>query len=502
MSREPFYNKKASSAERFLVNRINYESSAKIPYGQRDFKLDRMCHLMDQLGNVQNGLKVVHVAGTKGKGSTASMIASILTSAGYRTGLYSSPHLTRIEERLSLNGKACLPDDFARLVEQIRPTVEHIDKNDRLLKNADPRSPTYFDVTTALAFLYFAERNPDIVVLEVGLGGRLDSTNVCKPLVSVITSISLDHTKQLGDSLEEIAAEKAGIIKRGVDVVSGVQGTAAAEVIRQRAADQEAPLYELGNNFHIDVDLETIKQATHNHAVDDTIRFPVFDFHDSTNSRDSISSVSLGLLGRHQAANAALAIATCRRLISTGDYSVSEDAIRSGLTQVSCPARIEVVASHPTIVVDTAHNPASMQALFNTLDEAFPHRRRIVLFASSCEKDISEMLSILVSQVDELILTRYQDNPRAISIEDLSTLAHSAVARQHVQSKGQACARITRHEQPLDALQAARAIASKYDLICITGSFFLAGELRDTVMNNESRQICSPEKPMLKVQNA
>ena len=236
------------AAEQFLLSRIDYERAATIPY-QRDFKLDRMVRFLAKLGNPHVGLKVVHIAGTKGKGSTAAMIASVLSAAGYRTGLYTSPHLEHVEERIRIDNVQILADSFVELIERIRPVVTELD--DEAAQETPPsQGPTYFEVLTAMAFVYFADHHVDWAVLEVGMGGRLDSTNVCHPAVSVITSISFDHTKQLGTTLGEIAAEKAGIVKPGVPVVSGVVEDEPREVIRHVAAQHGCRLVERTIDFY------------------------------------------------------------------------------------------------------------------------------------------------------------------------------------------------------------------------------------------------------------
>ncbi|HKD36341.1 MAG TPA: Mur ligase family protein, partial [Pirellulales bacterium] len=236
----------------FLLGRIDYERAATVPYHRRAFHLERMRDLLSQLGNPHDSLKVVHIAGTKGKGSTAAMIAAVLSAAGYRTGLYTSPHLDRIEERLMIDGRPCSPEQFVDLLERVRPAVEAMDEDRRSevgSRKSEVAGPTYFEITTAMAFLHFAEQATDIAVIEVGLGGRLDSTNVVIPLVSVITSISFDHMKQLGSTLDAIAHEKAGIIKRGVPVVSGVLGDEPRRAIEEVGRGQNSALIQLGVDF-------------------------------------------------------------------------------------------------------------------------------------------------------------------------------------------------------------------------------------------------------------
>ncbi len=235
-----------NSAADFLLRRINYERTPNVPYLSGEFKLDRMRRLMSLLGDPHLDLKAIHIAGTKGKGSTAAMVASVLCAAGYRAGLYTSPHLERTEERIVIDGQACPPDKFLALAAQVQPAVERIDEESAA---HGEMGPTFFEVTTAMAFLHFAQANVAAAVLEVGLGGRLDSTNVCRPEVCIITSISFDHVKQLGNTLALIAAEKSGIIKPGIPVISGVIDPEPRDVIAARAAELSAPLIQLGIDY-------------------------------------------------------------------------------------------------------------------------------------------------------------------------------------------------------------------------------------------------------------
>ncbi len=238
----------------WLMRRINYERTAFVPYCSRQLKLDRMRQLLTRLGQPDAGMKIVHVAGTKGKGSTSAMIAAMLTAAGYRTGVFSSPHLERIEERFAVDGVPCSADELVALVNRVIPIVRAMDEEAGEPASAGDEAtsdagPTYFEITTAIALLHFVERHVDAAVLEVGLGGRLDSTNVCLPVVSVITSISFDHMRQLGNTLASIAREKAGIIKPGVPVVSGVIDPEPQAVIAQIAREHGCRLIQLGRDF-------------------------------------------------------------------------------------------------------------------------------------------------------------------------------------------------------------------------------------------------------------
>ncbi|HWC89368.1 MAG TPA: Mur ligase family protein, partial [Pirellulales bacterium] len=345
----------------FLWQRIDYERALAVSYGERAYKLDRMRELLARLGDPQTRLPIVHVAGTKGKGSTAAMTAAVLTAAGYRTGLYSSPHLQTIEERMAVDGQNCPRADFAGWLERLRPVVESMDAAAARLPGEC--GPTYFELTTALALLHFAEQRVDAAVLEVGMGGRLDSTNVCLPLISVITSISFDHTKQLGNTLAAIAGEKAGIIKPGVPVVSGVVPDEPRQVIAAVSQAFGSRLVQLGRDFDFfyrpPLDCDRCDQSAR------------FDYrYTSGPSSRQWNDIELNLLGRHQAANAAVALATLEQLSERG-FRIPESAVRGGLKNVRWPARVEVVGRRPTIVIDAAHNLASAIALIETIDESF-----------------------------------------------------------------------------------------------------------------------------------
>ena len=347
------------AALEFLLGRINYERMPVLPYGQRQLKLDRMRQLLTRLGNPDAGLPIVHVAGTKGKGSTAALVGSILHAAGYEVGLFSSPHLESIEERFAINGLPCSADELVGLVDRLRPVVLAMDReadysSDRSL------SPTYFEVTTALALMFFSLRKVDVAILEVGLGGRLDSTNVCQPAVTVITNISFDHTKQLGNTLGQIAAEKAGIIKPGVPLLCGPLDKEPREVIAEIAQQHGCRMLEAGHDFS-----HTYHPP---HQLDRRQELGQVDFSGKfVDQAVELSGLPLQLLGEHQAANAALAVATCIELQRQG-WSISPVAIRAGLAELTLPARIEILSRQPTVLLDVAHNVASAQALVDVSD--------------------------------------------------------------------------------------------------------------------------------------
>jgi dihydrofolate synthase / folylpolyglutamate synthase len=488
------------SALDFLLSRIDYERATMVPYHRREFHLDRMHDLLGRLDNPHLALKVVHIAGTKGKGSTAAMTAAMLSAAGYRTGLYTSPHLDRVEERLMIDGCPCTPEQFVALVDRLRPVVEAIDDEGT---GVDARvrdgffGPTYFEITTAMAFLHFAEERTEVAVVEVGLGGRLDSTNVVRPLVSVITSISFDHMKQLGSTLDAIAREKAGIIKPGVPVVSGVLAEEARRAIEEVSRERGSTISQLGVDFDFvyrpphelesaaalgEIDFRflpdggwpgldrreaPVRGPTGASAAPPAAATPSHrDLLGVLNSDGLCGNLELALLGRHQASNAAVALATIAELRRQG-WNVPESAVRRGLAETRCPARVEVVSRRPTIVIDTAHNLASIHSLVETLDESFSARRRLLLFAATQEKQVREMLETLLPRFDHVILTRYWNNPRAMPLEHLAELAAtvSSVPQEVVPTPSEAWRRI-------------RQLTTPEHLVCVTGSFFLAAEIR------------------------
>jgi dihydrofolate synthase/folylpolyglutamate synthase len=441
----------------WLLGRINYERTAVIPYQERQLKLDRMRQLLTRLGSPDAGMRIVHIAGTKGKGSTAKMTAAVLTASGYRTGVYSSPHLERIEERYAVDGQPCSAEDLVALVDRIRPVVEAMDQE----CGSPAEGPTFFDVATAMAFVHFADRQVDAAVVEVGLGGRLDSTNVCTPVVSVITSISRDHTKQLGETLPEIAGEKAGIIKPGVPAVSGVTQPAPREVIRTIAREHGCRLLELADGFGY---ARRLGQGTHE-----------IDFWRAAGEgRELLSQVALGPRGEHQAHNAAVTLAIVGELVDQG-WSIPAAAQREALEGLCLPGRVEVFPGEPTIVVDTAHNEASAAALADALGELGNYSKRTLVLAASRDKDIPAIVAALAPAFDLVIATRYMENPRAVSPEELAGLTRNAL-------RDGPTTKVETAESPGEAFAAALAGSDAGDLVVVAGSFFIAAELRPIIL--------------------
>lgn len=443
----------------FLYQRLNYERTDSMPYDPATLKLDRMRRLLELVGNPHDSLDIVHIAGTKGKGSTAHFVRSILTQAGYRTGCYTSPHLTSIEERFAVDGQPCAPADIVHWVDFLRPYVERMDRVD-----GPNGGPTFFELATAIALLHFRERNVDFTVLEVGLGGRLDSTNVCAPRVSVITSISFDHMRQLGNTLEAIAAEKAGIIKPGVPVITGVTQDEPWRVIDSVAARLDAPVERLGRDFDFQYYPPKSLEANDGPRMDYRRR--------RAGQWESVATrVSLSTLGAHQAANAALACATCDALVAQG-LAIPLEAMLNGLANGRCAARIEVWQKRPAVVIDTAHNGASIQALVRVLRESFPHSPRTLLLAATQGKDVDEMLHALVPEFDTIVCTQYLHNPRGMPVDEL--MRHT---RRITTAEGSVVDLVDCPSPQTAWNQAVRCTPST-GLICVTGSFFLAAEMQ------------------------
>ena len=443
----------------YLFGRINYERAPAGSYGARQFKLERMHDLLAAVGNPHHGMRIVHVAGTKGKGSTSAMIAAALSAAGRGTGLFTSPHLVNLEERIAIDGRACASEDLVRLVSHLRPVVDAMD--DDAAHYPDECGPTYFELTTVMALLHFAQRKVEAAVLEVGLGGRLDSTNVCTPAISVITSISFDHQRQLGNTLAEIAFEKAGIIKPGVPVVSGVTGDEPRTVIERVCAERGSRLMQLGRDFDY--------RYYPPHQVDHYPQSGKIDFEHHRDRAQSCAALPLGLLGPHQAANAAVALATFAELREAG-WPISESAARAGIADARAPARIEVIGRQPTIIIDAAHNVASVEALLSTLDTSFAPQPRLLIFATTQDKDVRGMMAQLLPRFDVVLLTRYRNNPRGVPTEELA-----AIAAELGGSHCRVC------DDPATAWDAARQILTPDHLLCVTGSFFTAAEMRQQI---------------------
>ncbi len=455
MLAEAFVDAEYQEALDWLFSRIDYERRPSGSYTAATFKLERMAALLDELGRPHERIPVVHIAGTKGKGSTAAMTAGILQAAGYQTGLFTSPHLYRFEERMTVNGRTPSRGDVVRLVDEISEASARIEQR------GPDFSPTFFELTTAMAWRFFESQHVDLAVLEVGLGGRLDATNLCRPLATIITSISRDHMHLLGESRASIAAEKAGIIKPSVPVLSGVTDREAREPIARRAKEQSAPLYEIGT--------EIVVSETTARGGRDNLRPARWSMSVET-PWGRHESLQAPLPGEHQVSNAALA-ASVADLLEREGYEGASAAVRKGLAEVQWPLRIEVVGERPLTILDAAHNNASIEALIETL-RPVTTGKRILVFGTSQDKDAAEMLRLLQPAFDETILTQYEGNARALPCGELAGLAAAAGLRN-------CCC----EPSVANALDRAHSLAEPGDLICVTGSFFLAAEVRRLILD-------------------
>jgi dihydrofolate synthase / folylpolyglutamate synthase len=435
-------------AIQFWFGRVNFEQRSP---QVGDFKLERMRQLLSLLGNPHHRLRIVHIAGSKGKGSTSAMLGSILQQQGYRVGLFTSPHLIAVEERIQVNQQPIANDELASLLAEIRAAASA----------SFLQELTFFEIGTALGFLYFVRRRVDFAIVEVGLGGRFDSTNVCDPRLSIITSISFDHTQLLGNTLGKIAFEKAGIIKPGRPTISGVRNLEARQVIETICRQRGSPLLQIDVDFQYQ-HVPALIDATHE-------RWPSVQV---TTRRHAWPALTLGLIGEHQARNAALALSAVVALNEQG-VPVGERAIADGLARVVWPARLEIMSRRPLVLLDCAHNVASARALVQALDESFPiaaRARRILIFGGNRDKDLAGMLELLALRFERIFLTSFRSNARCQPPDQLLTqlpVGSLAIATL--------CADCN------EAWRLARAEAGPADLICVAGSVFLAGELRPMI---------------------
>ncbi len=432
---------KYQAAIDFIYSFVDYETSHK-PRSPLNYDLRRMDELLARLGNPHLAAKTVHIAGTKGKGSTAAMIASVLTSSGYRTGLYTSPHLVDISERMRVNNCLISREGLVALTERIKPEVEAVNAAARYGRL------TTFEVLTALGFMYFADSRADFQVVEVGLGGRLDATNVVKPEVCAITTLGLDHTDVLGDTLAKIAAEKAGIIKPGVPVVSAKQEPEAGDVIDEFCRRNNASITRVGQDIIYCGKGE--KEGFQSIEI---------------KGRLASYFIEVPLLGRFQQENAAVAVGILETLKQKG-YGITSQNIADGLKQARWPGRFQIIGSAPAIIIDGAHNPQSAHQLNIALRDYLgdrPHGRKVLVIGMSSDKDIETVVSELAPLFDTAIATRSR-HPRALDvkiiIEEFASHGCKALMAASV----------------ADAMRLAVELAQRDGFICATGSLFIVGE--------------------------
>jgi dihydrofolate synthase/folylpolyglutamate synthase len=425
------------------------------------FDLEHMRVLLQALDHPERRFPSVLIAGTNGKGSTAATLASILQTSGLKTGLYTSPHLAQLNERIRVNGKEISDDNFASLHADVDRVAERLVEREEL-----PWHPSFFEMMTAIAFEYFAREKVDLAVLEVGMGGRLDATNVVEPLVSVITDISLDHQKYLGSTVGEIAREKVGIIRPGVPVVTLPQQPQANDVIGNTILDLGARAVNAVPYVPpvSPASPEYLVPSTEQGASRFVYRYPLQVLGEQI-------LVETSLVGRHQLRNVALAIAVAAELSQQGFRGITANSIERGIRETSWPGRFQVIAARPRwpeIVIDVAHNPAGAWALRSALSERYEDRPLIFVFGAMRDKAISEMTEILFPLAERVIATRPQ-NPRAASPEEIRL----AAARTGVE--------LEEVEDVQRALERARELANAGTVVVITGSIYLVGEVMGSI---------------------
>lgn len=420
-----------------LYGFINYEIQRQDRYSPEVMTLERPEKLLALMGNPQQRYPTVHLTGTKGKGSVGAMSASILQSAGYRVGLYSSPHLQDFRERFQINQELISHDALAQIVYDLKPYFDQVE------------GITWFEVITAVAFEYFAREKVDIAVIEVGLGGRLDATNVLHPVVSMITSLSFDHTHLLGNTLASIAAEKGGIIKPGIPVVTAPQAPEAQEVLERIAVERHAPLTLIGRDWQYQVHPESLNGQSVTISVGGEKR-----------------TYRTALMGQHQAINMTVVLAAMQRVREAG-FAISEEAIHTGLETVNWPGRLEVVRANPLVVLDSAHNRASAECLRHALRHLFGEKPLVLVFGAKGDKDITGMMEELLPITTSIIVAQAIDS-RAESPDAIVNII------RETGYTGQ----ITIVPVVGEAVQQGIEQAGTDGMVCVTGSLYVVGEAR------------------------
>ena len=402
--------------------------------------LDRIKHICKKLGNPQNDYKIIHIGGTNGKGSVCRFLESVLVSSGYNIGTYTSPHLQRFSERFVVNTKEISESVIVTLVEKIKPIVEEMIEEDNI--------PTFFEIVTAMAFQYFKDKNVEFAIIEVGLGGQYDATNIVNPVVTIATNVSYEHQNILGEKIEDISFEKAGIIKNGISVITAATEK-ALDVIKKMALENNSTMIVIDNNSW--------------KKISGGVDWQEFLVNGSIKNY----KLKTSMIGRHQGENVALAIAAIETLQLNGVY-ITEDSIIEGFEKTKNPGRMEIVGFEPLILLDGAHNVTGMTSLKNTLEEDFVYEKLILIFGILSDKNIQAILDIIVPIADTIVTTKSQSN-RAF---DPSTLKEM-IGKKEVIVK----------EKIIDAVEFAKSIAEKSDIICITGSLFIVGRVRDYLVS-------------------
>jgi dihydrofolate synthase/folylpolyglutamate synthase len=452
------------------MHEVEQEIISRRPEHSVDLALDRMADLVGLLGDPQRACPVIHITGTNGKTSTARMIDALLRSRGLRTGRFTSPHLVSIRERICVDGAAVSPERFIEAYEEILPFVGMVD-------DRHPVAMSFFEVLTGMAFAIFADTPVDVMVLEVGVGGRLDCTNVADGAVAVITPIAIDHTKLLGNTIEEIAAEKAGIIKPGAVAVLAQQLLSAAEVLLRHAVEVGATVAREGVEFGV---------LSHEQAVGGqqlVLR----------GLGGSYDDIFLPLFGAYQAGNAACALAAVEAFAGVADEGskmLDADLVREAFAKVSAPGRLEVIRRSPTIIIDASHNPAGVSATVAAMQETFTFSHLSGVFAASGDKDVMGMLAELEPLLDEVVVTR-NSSDRSMDTSQVAELAVEVFGEDRVASA----------DRLDDAIETAVALADEAEVkglpgsggVLITGSVITAGDARKLLGPNGGE--LPPEPP-------
>lgn len=409
--------------------------------------LSRMEWMLERLEHPERRIKTIHVGGTNGKGSTVTFLRSILQTAGFRVGTFTSPYFEQFNERISINGHPISDEELVELTNVIKPLADELD-------HTELGGPTEFEVITAMSIYYFAKMSPvDVVIYEVGLGGRFDSTNVIHPLLSIITSIGLDHTAILGDTYEQIAFEKAGIIKNGVSVITGVKQPEALDVIKRKALEGKSPIYHLGNEF----------TASSRESLE---RGEKFTF---SSMFGQIQDLSTSMIGSYQVDNAACAVMASQVLASYYSFMIEEEHIRDGLIQAYWPGRLEVLSEDPLVLIDGAHNEEGINALASEIKSRFADKKISILFAALKDKKLDKMIASLEEAADQLTFTTF-DFPRAASAEDLMEVGRNDGNK-----------RIANDYQ--DFLSMKINDLTKDEILIVTGSLYFLSEAKPFIMN-------------------
>ena len=418
-------------AEEFLAER-----TAKLGM---DFGLERIERALRKLGNPEQSIPSIHIAGSNGKGSTLTYLKHILISEGYRVGTFTSPYLEKLNEQIMINDEMISDNKLVGLLNSILPVLHELEQSGSYL--------TAFEITTILAFLYYDMEQPDILIIETGLGGRLDSTNVIKPLLAVITSISLEHTNILGDTLHKIATEKAGIIKKEISVVTGVKAEEALEPIVKQVDEQNALLYRLEQDFKILNRYQPKNQEVF------TVEWQGRELED----------LHIGMLGGHQVENATLAVISALLLSEKHGLAIREESIRKGLASARWKGRFEIVSGDPLVILDGAHNVAGMEALLATLEDRYPNRPIHILFAALKDKDYKNMIQLIEQKAASITFTE-MPLERMSKAEDL--FQNSLHAHREVKKNWQ------------EGVDGILANMQKEDMLLVTGSLYFLATIR------------------------